>query len=308
VYSLSAAERPIVTIGLCVRNAEKTIGEAVAGIANQDLPHELMEVIVVDGRSQDKTMLIIKERLKRTDMKTSFFSENVGLGFARQVVVDNAKADYIVWVDGDIVLPSDHIRRQVDFMEQHPSVGVAVGSFGVLAEDNWVATLENMGYVIDSFRHHGRATSRLIGTEGAIFRVSAIRQVGGFSTEIKGAQEDLDATYRIRAAGWRFYVTDAVLYERQRSTWRELWRQHSWYGYGLHFVQHKNKDQNLIRDKNVDRIIFSLEAYRLTRRKIVFLMPLNFVFKKTALLLGFLMAHMNGYGHSISRSDLARDL
>jgi len=61
-------------------------------------------------------------------------------------------------------------------MEQHPSVGIAVGSFGILHGDNWVATLENIGYVIDSSRYHGTLTSKLIGTEGFIFRVEAVRE------------------------------------------------------------------------------------------------------------------------------------
>jgi len=293
--------KPIVTIGLCVKNDEETIKEAVNSIADQDFPHELMEIIVVDGCSKDQTLSIIKQILSNTDIKKRIFFENKGLGFARQIVVDNAIGKYILWVDGDIILSKDYVKQQVDFMERHPCVAIAVGSFGVMLNDNWVAILENIGYVIDSLRHHGRATSKLLGTEGSILRVKAVRMVGGFDPSIKGAHEDTDVAYRINSAGWKFHITNAMLYERQKRTWGALWKQHFWYGYGLHFAQHKNKGRNMFIDKPNDRIVISSQAYKLTHRKVVFLLPLNFIFRKTAELFGFLKAHMDGYGHELQK-------
>jgi len=238
---MKSGNRTVITIGLCVKNAEATIDEAVNSISNQDYPHDKMEIIVVDGHSQDKTLKIIKEDLSKTSIKATYLFENVGLGFARQIVVARASGDYIIWVDGDIILSKDYVRNQVEFMETHPSVGIAVGSLGLLDGDNWVATLENVGYVIDSQRHHDKPTSKLLGTEGSIYRIEAVRQVGGFDPNIRGAQEDMDVAYRIRKVGWGLHITKAMFYERQRRTWKAIWRQHYWYGYGLHFMQHKNK-------------------------------------------------------------------
>jgi glycosyltransferase involved in cell wall biosynthesis len=289
--------KTIVTIGLCVKNNEDTIKEVVNSIVNQDFPHELMEVIVVDGSSQDQTLSIIREAFSKADLKVRVFSENKGLGFARQIVVDKAVGKYIVWVDGDIILSKNYVKEQVDFMEHNPCVAVAAGSFGLLTDDNLVAFLENIGYVIDSLRHQGKPTSKLLGTEGSILRVKAARMVGGFDPQIKGAQEDTDLAFRMYLAGWKFHNTKSIFYERQRNTWSALWKQHFWYGYGLHFAQHKNKGRNIFINKPHDRIILSFEAYKLTRRKVVFLLPLNFIFKKTALLFGFLKAHMDSYGH-----------
>jgi len=47
--------KPIATIGVCVRNCEATIKEVINSIINQDFPHELMEVIIVDDGSEDRT-------------------------------------------------------------------------------------------------------------------------------------------------------------------------------------------------------------------------------------------------------------
>jgi glycosyltransferase involved in cell wall biosynthesis len=288
---------PVVTIGCCVKNDEATIKDAIESILIQDYPHERMEIIVVDGQSRDKTLTIIEEALSETNIKKRVFTENKGLGFARQMVVDNAIGSYIVWVDGDVILSKSYIKQQAEFMKQNPLAAIAIGMLGICQEDNWIATLENISYVISYLRLKGSATSNLIGTSGAVFRAKAIKDVGGFKLDIKGAQEDIDLAYRIRAAGWLSYVTDSILYHKQSRTWRELWRRHFWYGYGLHFLLAKNKKLNVFRDRSVDRIPLSFLAYKLTYRKAVFLLPLNFIFKKIALIFGFLKAHFDGYGH-----------
>ena len=124
-----------VTVGLCVKNDAYTITEAIDSVLSQDFQHELMELVIVDGCSHDRTLPIIRERLSKTDIMYKIFSENTGLGYARQVVVDNALGTYIVWVDGDVILSRSYISQQVDFMERHPQAGITQGAFGFLNDD-----------------------------------------------------------------------------------------------------------------------------------------------------------------------------
>ncbi|MCJ7630855.1 glycosyltransferase [Candidatus Bathyarchaeota archaeon] len=286
-----------VTVGLCVKNNETTVAEAVDSIINQYYPQESMEIIVVDGNSHDKTLFIINEKIQKTHIEYKILSERMGLGFARQMVVDNALGEYIIWVDGDIILAKDYIRRQVDFMDDHLDVGVVVGTYGLSPEDNLVATLENIGYFVNSLSSKEGPTTKLLGTEASCQRTKAIREAGGFDINIRGANEDMDLSYRIRSRGWLLYENKPIFYEKQRGTWKDLWKQHFWYGYGLHYILHKKSRGNLIQDKSVDRVIISSAAYRVTHKKIVFLLPINFIFKKAALIMGFISAHFNGYGH-----------
>jgi glycosyltransferase involved in cell wall biosynthesis len=291
-----------VTIGLCVKDNEKTICETVRSIVNQDFESQEMEVIVVDGKSRDRTLSIIRDFLNKKAFKDTYLSENVGLGFARQLVVQYAKGEYIIWVDGDLILDASYVRNMVSFMDHNPSVGVARGSMGLLPDDNWIATLENIGYVLDSLRNRGHSTSHLLGTEGAIFRIRAIQQAGGFNCKVKGAMEDMDLTNRIRRNGWSFFITNSIFYERQRSSWKSLWRQHYWYGYGFHFFKSCHKNSSTFNDKSNDRFVLSFFAYKLTHRKTIFLLPINFIFKRSASLTGFVFAHFDGYGHDSERA------
>jgi glycosyltransferase involved in cell wall biosynthesis len=294
-------QRPKVTIGFCVKNCEATVKEALDSIINQDYPPDLMEIIVVDGRSSDKTMPIVKETLSCSDVKARFFFENKGLGFARQIVADNATGDYILWVDGDMVLARDHVSKQVEFMENHPKVGIAGGKFQNYPGENLIATLESIEWIVLDHIYGGKASTKpfLHRAGGCIYRVKALRQIGGFDTCIKGALEDLDAEYRIGDFGWlTYFITNAVFCDRRKGTWNDLWSENFWYGYGGHYFMHKHG-----RNKQIFTLLEGLQrtviAYKLTQQKIVFLFPLQYFFKKIAWFFGFLKAHVNGYGHNI---------
>jgi glycosyltransferase involved in cell wall biosynthesis len=102
-----------VTIGIVVKNMENTILNAINSTFNQDYPHERIEIIVVDGYSIDKTVDILKLHLDINDIKYEIFFEKVGLGYARQIVVNNAKGKYIIWLDGDMILSKEYVKKMI---------------------------------------------------------------------------------------------------------------------------------------------------------------------------------------------------
>lgn len=288
------------TIGFCVKNSEATVKEAIDSVVSQDFPQELMEVIVVDGHSADTTLLIIEDVLLNSGIESRFFQENSGLGIARQIVVDNADGDYIVWVDGDMVLASDHVSKQVKFMESNPKVGIAGGKFAMYPGESLIARLDSIEWIVADYIHGEKASTKpvLHRAGGCIYRVKAIRQVGGFDCNINGALEDLDAEYRIGEIGWyTYFITDAVFQDRRKETLKAIWRENFWYGYGGHYFLHK------FRKKISTSALFagiqrSIVAYEITHQKMAFLLPLQYAFKKIAWYFGFLKAHFDSYGHN----------
>ena len=292
--SNSRAHNVKVTVGICVKNSETTIKAAVESVLDQGFPHKSMELVVVDGCSQDKTLRILRDSLKKTDIRTKIFYENEGLGRARQIVVDNASGEYIVWVDGDMVLSRDFMREQVEFMDHNPDVGIAKGKYGARKNsnhENLVATLENVEFMLNTM-FEGKTSSKALGTSGCIYRVKAIRQVGGFDPYIKGVGEDMDAENRIREAGWLLHVTSALFYETRRQTWESLWDEYFWHGRGRRYLREKNRPiVNLY--KMLPPVALAAElfrvpaAYRLTRRKAVLFLPFHYAFKRIAWFLGF---------------------
>jgi len=287
-----------VTIGVCARNSASTICEAIESIIDQDFPPELLEIVFVDDGSEDDTLAIIQAYVSRMDIAARVFhTEWQGLGPARNIVVNNTRGKYIIWVDGDMILPADHVRKQVEFMELNPKVGIAKAKYGRTAKDGTVAALENAPFMVYDTKLDA-VNSKLPGTGGAIFRLEALRQVGGFDSGLKGTGEDQDVAYRIRAAGWVLDRSPAVFFERRVRTWKSLWAKYFWYGYGDHDLYCKNRGIFSPSRMNplagfVAGALQIPDAYRITSCKSVLLLPFHFAFKMMAWCAGFSKARLD---------------
>ena len=289
-----------ITVGLVVKNCEDTIEDTIKGILSQDYPHGMIEIIVIDDKSEDNTVPIIDKELANNSLKYKIYrSKGHGLGSARQMVVENANGKHILWVDGDMVLPKNHIRLQVDFMERYPEIGKARAIWKILEEKDTASMLESMRLLKDLSR--SRKSGHWQGIGGSICRTEALREIGGFDSKIRGAGEDIDLTVRL-ASYWKIGLSKAVFYHHFRKTWAGLWNQYAWYGYGMHYVN--NKHRHVIKLWSYLPCVASLsavpqafEAFKVTAKKAVFLLPLQFFFKYCAWIYGYIVSHFDGYGH-----------
>lgn len=292
--------KPIVTIGICVRNSEETIREAIDSVLIQDFPHELMEVIFVDDGSTDSTLSIISDCFQKMNMNVKIFHhEWKGLGASRNVVVDNADGDYIIWVDGDMILTKDYIKKQVEFMEEHPEVGIAKGTQSLESSQNLLATLELYSRAASRIVDYNSKKGRLkaIGTGGSIYRSEAIRQVGGFDKNLCGYGEDWDAEIRVKAAGWEVCITPVEFhdYERYKLSSKLLWRRYWLRGYHQYFFLNKYKGlislyKMLPSAAFISGLLYARIIYRRVNQKKAFFLPLQCYFKAVAWWVGFLKA------------------
>jgi len=261
-----------------------------------------MEIIVVDDGSTDKTLEIVRSFAEQNDASIKVYSQKwKGIASARNLVVKKARGEYVIWVDADMTLSKNFVQKQVEFLERHPRAGAAKGKYGFIRSDKVIAKLENC-------RAFNIATpsQEVWGTGGAIYRVSALREIGGFDEEIKGAGEDIDALIRLKKRSWLTSLTDAMFYERYKESWRELWKQYFWWGYGAHFVKHKHKNfisvfARLPPVALVAGVLRFLKAFKHEHNLIYIILPFYELFKETGWLMGFIVGHFNGYGHIVKR-------
>jgi glycosyltransferase involved in cell wall biosynthesis len=293
-------EKPKVTIGVCVRNGESTIADALESILAQNYSHKFIELLVVDDGSNDKTLSIIKKSVEKTDIPSKVFHhEWRGLGYSRNLVVDNAVGDYIIWVDGDMVLSRDYVRKQAEYLDCNPRVGLSLG-FMLMPKDALLVRMDLLPFIMGRINFFKRGSSiKNAPTGGTAFRVEALRQVNGFDLNIKGAGEDVDVAFRMQKAGWLFGAVGAQFLERKGDirTFGQYWRKHAWYGYGAHQVYLKDRKAiDPIRMNPLagllSGVIFAFEGYKLTRQKsLFFYLPVTFVFKRIAWAVGFNKSH-----------------
>lgn len=294
-----------VTVGMCVRNGAFTLREAVASIMFQDFRHENMEIVFVDDGSDDETYSIIQEYTSKIDIPVKIIRTSwKGLGHARNLVVANASGRYILWLDCDMIISKDFIKKLVQFVEQNPEVAIAKGFHSLEGETNLLGMLElysrSTGRMVD--RESEKARLKSLGTGGSIYRVDAIKQVGGFDESMRHYGEDWDIEIRIRRAGWSLRTVDTTFsdYERHGLTWQNLWKRYWLRGYFTHYFLHKNK--GLITHYRMfppaavlAGILHSRKLFKSTGRKFVFLLPLQYFFKFTAWYIGYTRSHVDSY-------------
>lgn len=295
----------IITVGMCVRNCESTLSEAIESVMAQDFPHRSMEIIIIDDGSSDSTPLLIENYVNKTSMRVKVFHHQWrGLGHSRNVVAKNAEGKYILWVDGDMVLARDYVERLFDYMEKHDEVAVAKGKQALEPGANLLATLEGFSRAASRMVDYGspKTRSKALGTGGAMYRIEAIEQAGWFDEKLKGYGEDSDIEIRIRAAGWKLAVinTRFLDYERHALTWKSLWNRYWLRGYYTHYFLHKN--EGLLKHYKMlppaafmTGLLQANTLFRSTRMNVVFLLPFQYLFKMTGWNIGFMESHLKSY-------------
>ncbi|MCW4016278.1 MAG: glycosyltransferase [Candidatus Bathyarchaeota archaeon] len=296
--------KPVVTVGMCLRNCENTLPKAINSIINQDFSHEKMQVIFVDDGSEDHTPQIVANYVTKMDIQTKVFKTKwQGLGSARNLILNNADGDYITWVDSDEILTTSYIRKQVEFLEQNPDVAITAGVFGLVSK-NLVLNLELVPHIVNH-ANFGKPrsfiwkTEKLPGTGGTTFRVVALNHVGGFDERFTGAGEDVNVVFKIKYAGWKIRLNDAIFYELHNgmSSFSDLWKKYYWYGQGCQTLQAETKEALSVSRMSppagfITGFLYSLTGYRLVNKKNVFLLPIHYCFKMTAWMFGFISSQL----------------
>lgn len=122
----------VVTIMIATYNSEKLLPRTLNAIREQTYPTELMEILIIDGGSKDRTREIAKQYGCRIldNPKT----EPVN---AKLIGMREAKGKYLVTIDHDEVLQNPKsIENKVRVLEEHPECKVAFCS-GYLCPDDY---------------------------------------------------------------------------------------------------------------------------------------------------------------------------
>jgi Glycosyl transferase family 2 len=125
-------------------NVGAYVRAAVASALAQDYDGEI-EVIAVDDGSTDDTGEILDgfgDRITVVHQSNTGFLGAVNAGLAA------ATGDYIALLDGDDIWPEDKVRRQAEFLDANPDVGLVFGDMEVIDEHG--------GLIHDSFWHFER--------------------------------------------------------------------------------------------------------------------------------------------------------
>ena len=121
-----------ISIIVPVYNQEDTLQRAFDSIKNQSFDFESLEVIFVDDASTDNSVNIIKEFSDNyKNVKSIHLSENSGFaGKPRNVGIENATAQYLMFLDPDDVFLEDACKTLYDNITENDS-DIASGNYNI---------------------------------------------------------------------------------------------------------------------------------------------------------------------------------
>lgn len=97
-----------VSVVVPVYNGSDYIEEALESILNQDF--KSYELVIVDDGSTDNSLEIIKNTLSKSNIQNKVITqENKGVSNARNVGIENSSGKYVIFVDDDDIIASNHI-------------------------------------------------------------------------------------------------------------------------------------------------------------------------------------------------------
>ncbi len=216
-----------VTVAVCVYNGEATIEACLSSLLALDYPSDLLDILVIDNASTDKTPDIVRRYPVRV------LNEPIkGRGLARNRAQIEAIHPVIAFTDADCIAdPKWLINLMRAFDDEQ--VGIAGGRIEWEGTDDLTRfqsirrTLSN-----EEFSGDYPFSPPFVATANAAFRLEAIRSVGGFRSQYNSG-EDAAICWSIQRHGYHLrYVPDALVTHCHRYSIQSFFNHQILYGFG----------------------------------------------------------------------------
>ena len=223
-----------VSIIIPVRNEEKFIARCLQSVVDQDYPQDRMEVLVVDGGSQDRTREIGSEFSSRYPLIELLDNPKLSAPAGLNLGIREARGDIVIRVDGHCLLEADYVSQCVRCLRETgaDNVGGLMKAVGQDYVSQVIALAISSLFGSGGSKFHYADREQYVDTVylGA-FRRSVFDKVGLFNEKLVRNQ-DYELNYRIRAAGGKVFLSPAIRsHYYGRTTLRDLWHQYFQYGF-----------------------------------------------------------------------------
>lgn len=208
---------PDISILLPCYNASSTLEEALSSLAAQTYPD--FEMVCVNDGSTDDTGEIL-ERWRRKDSRfLVLHTRHGGVVEAANRGLEACQGEIITRMDADDRCHPDRVKRQREFLLDHPDIDVVACLVKGFPEDQVGEGFQLYYQWLNSLISHQDITREIfvespLANPSASFRKSLIEKVGGYQDH--GWPEDYDLWLRLYLSGAIFAKVPEVLLE-----WRE---------------------------------------------------------------------------------------
>lgn len=245
--NLVMAENPKVSIIIPCRNEEKFIGQCLDSLLSNDYPKENIEIFIIDGRSTDCTLEIIKEYQKDYPFITLLDNPKKITPTALNIGIKRANYDIVVRIDAHATYKKDYISKSVRYLKDYNADNVG-GIWIIIPRENTLVgnaiaqTLSHRFGTGNAYYKIGAKELKWVDTVPfGCYRKEIFNKIGEFNENLVRSQ-DMEFNLRLRKNGGKILlIPEIVGYYYVRSKLKDFFvhnfKDGVWAIYPLKFVK-----------------------------------------------------------------------
>lgn len=223
-----------VTFGVIAYNEQLYLPDLLNDLLNQTYDKKLIEVVLVDGESQDNTLEIMKafqSKYRNTfmDVKLCHNSKRVQPA-GWNIVIQNSTADALLRIDAHARLPENFVEKNIECLNTGEYVCGGPRENIIDENTSWkrmllTAEKSMFGSGVASYRRDTHEKKYVKSLFHAAYREEVIKKVGLFNEDLIRT-EDNEYHYRVRQAGYMIcYDPQIHSYYQTRNNLKGMLRQ-----------------------------------------------------------------------------------
>jgi biofilm PGA synthesis N-glycosyltransferase PgaC len=221
---------PPVSVVLPAYNEEGTLAKSIRSILSLDYPRRLLDIIVVNDCSTDRTGEIA-DAFRKDGIRVLHNRKNMGKAASLNRGVGIARHELIATVDADSIVEPAIIKKMVGYFSD-PMVASVTPALKVWKHGGLLEKMQHAEYLLNVFLRKILAFLDSIHVTPGVFsmyRKSVLNEIGGFDEG--NLTEDLEIALNIHRHGYKIEnELDACSYTLCPRKWRQLFRQRiRWY-------------------------------------------------------------------------------
>ncbi|MCF6156672.1 MAG: glycosyltransferase family 2 protein [Candidatus Brocadia sp.] len=224
---------PFVSVIIPIFNEKRYIRQLLHSLLKQDYPKDRLEILLIDGRSEDGTRDEINEIIASSP-EFSHLKIIVLDNFKRivpcalNIGIKDSKGDFVIRMDAHSAYAPDYVSKCVEWLEKTNSanVGGPMVANGKGFVGKAIEFAHHCRFGLGGGRFHDEQWAGYADTVYLGAWPKRIFEEVGLFDERFTRTEDIELNSRIRKAGRKIYLTPEIKsYYHCRDTLRGLWRQ-----------------------------------------------------------------------------------
>ena len=209
----SGYKQPLVSVVIPIRNEEKYIEKCLLSLLEQDFPKDNMEIIFIDGCSDDKTLEILDTYIKKyPGLIQVLENTNKTVPYGMNIGIRASVGQFIIRMDAHSEYAKDYITQCVHYLQTTDADNV--GGMAETKSKGYIG--EAIALMLSSPFGVGNSNFRINGKDGYVdtvpfgaFRREVFDKYGYYDERLTRNQDN-EMNHRIRKNGGKIYLSKDI--------------------------------------------------------------------------------------------------